>query len=180
MCVYVHSTYACNAAGLIKNHAQPGDLGLCMPQMALANPGPVLSKNMSLVILMHTPCLGISMIRTGMTLPNAWPRLKPHNTMSYEVCRRFSVKSDSFNASSSPLIQSPPPPSSKPGRTAGALCSTRKIPTPSLPSVTRSAARPPAGRRQVGTLLANLPAQYRRGRVPSNRAGGSKKEQQLF
>ena len=55
MCVYVHSTYACNAVTLIKSHAQPGDTGLRMLQMALANPGRVLHRNVSLIILMHTP-----------------------------------------------------------------------------------------------------------------------------
>ena len=80
--------------GCFTNHAQPGDVGLRMLQMALANPGPVLHRNISLGILLHTPCLGISTILTGMIL-------NPES-MSYEVCRSFSVQSDSFNASTRP------------------------------------------------------------------------------
>ena len=48
MCVYVRSTYACNAAKLIKSHAQPRDEGLGMPQVALANPSPVLRNRVIL------------------------------------------------------------------------------------------------------------------------------------
>ena len=33
-CVYVHSTYAYNAAKLTQNHAQPGDMGLHMPPLS--------------------------------------------------------------------------------------------------------------------------------------------------
>ena len=82
--------------GLLKSHAQPGDVGIRMTQLLLANPSPVLHKSITLITLMHTPCLGISMKLTRMilnpqSLPNTWPRLNPQNTTSHEVCRSFSV-----------------------------------------------------------------------------------------
>ena len=40
LCVCVHSKHACNAARPIKSHAQPGYVGLRVPQMALANSSP--------------------------------------------------------------------------------------------------------------------------------------------
>ena len=73
-----------------------------MPQMALANQRHVLHRNMSPIIVMHTPCLVTGMILNPQSFPNTWPRLNPLNTVSYEVCRSFSVQLVSFTASTRP------------------------------------------------------------------------------
>ena len=117
-----------------KKHVQPEDVGLRMPQVALANPSPVLHRNISPIILMHTPCLGISMIPTGMilnpqSLPNTWPRLNPNFLVGLFL-----------TPPPGPLIQLTPPPPLKQGISAGAPGSTRTILASSLPSATRSAA----------------------------------------
>ena len=80
--------------------------------------------------------------------------MNPQNTMSYQVCRSFSDQ-DSFNASTKPT---------NPVTSNITVKARHKYRSPVVypyntnlltPSVTRPAARPPAGRRQVGTLPAN-------------------------
>ena len=77
------------AAKLIQNRAQPGDVGVRMPQMASANPGPVLNRSKSLTFLMHTPCVGIRTATTQVVtnpeaLSNTWPHAESPN---YHVLR---------------------------------------------------------------------------------------------
>ena len=55
MCVCPTPHTRATQQGLLKNRAQPGDVGLRM-------------RSTSLIILVHTPCLGISMILSRMFL----------------------------------------------------------------------------------------------------------------
>ena len=126
-CVCMSTSHArATQSKLTWPHAQPGDVGLRVPQMASANPNPVLNRSMRTSTLMHPPCLGINVIKSWMlpnsqSLPNTWPRLNPQGTVSCEVCWIFLFSRTLLTPPPGPLTQSIPPPPSKPGGPAGAL-----------------------------------------------------------
>ena len=137
-----------------------------MPSWPSACSRPDLNKYISLDLLTQTPPLWVStipfqMIMDTSSLPHTWPRLIPKTTPLHEVCWGFSVQLGLLPLTKGPPTQSTPAP---PDETS---------PTPPLqPSpVTRLASPPSVGRRQVGTSLANLDAQYLSGKEPPNSAG---------
>ena len=106
------------------------------------------------------------MLPNSQSLPNPWPRLNTQNTMSNKVCWSFSGYSDSFNASTRPTN---PVTSTTTFEARHASTSTVLHPKNTnflFPFSNKVSNVTISRKRQVVILPANLPAQYRRGRVP--------------
>ena len=135
MCMSTSHTRATQSTR-IRRHAQHGNVGWRMPQMALTNHHPVLNKSIRNSTLVQPPCLGINVIKNWM-LPD---------TMSYKVCWSFSVSSGSCSIRASTWPTDPVNPTitfdARP-------CSTRTKPTSPPSSVTRPATCPSTGKRRV-------------------------------
>ena len=134
---------------------------------ASANTSPLMARNQTLILLIKTPPLVVSKYFRRMThmmqaLPHTWPRLGSRNTR--EVCRFFLFRRILF-------LPGPEPPTQP---TSSPPASTSTTSTTPLSAVTRPAACPDTGKRQIGTLLANRTAQYLRGRVPASNAGADR------
>ena len=67
MCVHIDSTHMQDSQVNKKVMHSLKTWACACPQVAPANPSPVLHRSISLITLMHT-CLGISMIPTGVIL----------------------------------------------------------------------------------------------------------------
>ena len=138
---------------------------------ANSHPGTDSRTPFTMLMRMPPPCINIgsrSILTCPQLLPNTETRLitlkHPETPDSLEFFLKgrtlFQIPPD-FPG---PLLPESPTTISAPPRTTaeGATCT---IPTSSLPSVTRSATLHLSGRRQGGTLPANLVAQYLKGKT---------------